>query len=211
MKRNKLFLLGLFVVFAAVLSLSLVSSTFAKYTSSNNGFDSARVAKWGVEVTASSDYFVTAYDGTVQSSDSVDVLAPGTTKEAAAISITGQPEVSVRITASATVELENWSDENGNFYCPLTFTVAGTSVDLTGLTNADAVEAALETAIINALKVDSAAAGTDLAKTVNVSWSWPFSTNPVNDVHDTFLGDQAAAGAAPTISIGVACTVEQID
>ena len=35
MKKNKLFLLGLFVVFAAVLSLSLVSNTFAKYVSSD--------------------------------------------------------------------------------------------------------------------------------------------------------------------------------
>ena len=46
MKKNRLFMLGLVTVFVAVLSLTLVSSTFARYTSTITGGDSARVAKW---------------------------------------------------------------------------------------------------------------------------------------------------------------------
>ena len=46
MKKNRLFMLGLVTVFVAVLSLTLVSSTFARYTSTVTGGDSARVAKW---------------------------------------------------------------------------------------------------------------------------------------------------------------------
>lgn len=46
MKKNRLFMLGLVTVFVAVLSLTLVSSTFARYTSTITGGDSAKVAKW---------------------------------------------------------------------------------------------------------------------------------------------------------------------
>ena len=43
-------MLGLVTVFVAVLSLTLVSSTFARYSSTVTGQDSARVAKWELKV-----------------------------------------------------------------------------------------------------------------------------------------------------------------
>lgn len=46
MKKQRFFMLGIITVLVAVLSLTFVSSTFAKYTSTVNGNDSARVAKW---------------------------------------------------------------------------------------------------------------------------------------------------------------------
>ena len=46
MKKNKIFTLGLAIAFVFVLSLTLVSGTFAKYTSTVTGKDSAAVAKW---------------------------------------------------------------------------------------------------------------------------------------------------------------------
>ena len=100
MKKNRLFMLGLVSVFVAVLSLTLVSSTFARYTSTVTGQDSARVAKWaftyknsdgdeytGVEQSIEFDLFNTIKDsnGTDNETDvDVDgngtetVIAPGT-------------------------------------------------------------------------------------------------------------------------------------
>ena len=46
MKRNKLFILGICTVMVALVSLSLVSGTWARYTSTVSGEDSAAVAKW---------------------------------------------------------------------------------------------------------------------------------------------------------------------
>ena len=46
MKKNKFFMLGIITVFVAILSLTFVSSTFARYTSQVSGTDSARVAIW---------------------------------------------------------------------------------------------------------------------------------------------------------------------
>ena len=41
MKKNKIFTLGLVITFVFVVSLTLVSGTFAKYTSTVTGNDSA--------------------------------------------------------------------------------------------------------------------------------------------------------------------------
>ena len=49
MRKNKFFMLGIITVFVAILSLTFVSSTFARYTSTVSGSDSARVAKWNLE------------------------------------------------------------------------------------------------------------------------------------------------------------------
>ena len=49
MKKNKIFTLGLAIAFVFVLSLTLVSGTFAKYTSTVTGKDSAAVAKWAFQ------------------------------------------------------------------------------------------------------------------------------------------------------------------
>ena len=79
---------------AAVLMLALVlitsyfvGGTFAKYVTSKSGTDSARVAKFGVTVTANGDVFAKEYDtddqtvvGTIAKSviSTDKVVAPGT-------------------------------------------------------------------------------------------------------------------------------------
>ena len=92
---------------AAVLMLALVlitscfvGGTFAKYVTSGSGTDSARVAKFGVTVTANGDVFAKEYDtndqtvvGTIAKSviSTDKVVAPGTTSNGdfVAATITG--------------------------------------------------------------------------------------------------------------------------
>ncbi len=213
MKRNKLFLLGLFVVFAAVLSLSLVSSTFAKYvTTSETAQDSARVAKWGVNVTTSSSAFEREYeadDDTAGITNSVvaaeDVLAPGTEGQLVEATISGTPEVAVAVAVTVDLELgENWKvGDPATEYCPLVFTVNGVEYKKTG-TIAE-LETAVENAIKAALGEGNKEAGTDLAKTLEVTWEWAFAGD---DVNDTLLGN---AVAVPTIDFSLQISVTQID
>lgn len=222
MKRNKLFLLGLFVVFAAVLSLSLVSSTFAKYTSEGTASDAARVAKWGVEITAQASATNTMFEKEYAKDDdtftlaantvvsTAEVLAPGTEGTFSAFAVTGTPEVAVRVSYTATLVLTGWEAAGGE-YCPLVFTV-GTEDYYIGKTGIDTV-AQLKDAVEDAIEAKKAdyAAGTDLS-TVNddlaIEWAWAFSTSAENDVKDTALGD---ADTAPTVSLTVACRIDQID
>ena len=228
---------------AAVLMLALVlitscfvGGTFAKYVTSGSGTDSARVAKFGVTVTANGTMFAKEYatdDQTVvgtiaKSVISTDkVVAPGTESNGdfVAATVTGTPEVAVRVSYkldTATLQLENWKDGDGKFYCPLVFKVktpdGNTVISGMEFQTAEAMKAALVNAV--AAYTKDYAPGTDLsgkaADTLAISWEWPFETGadpdkPANNVRDTFLGDEAAAGRAATVSLTLATTVTQID
>lgn len=224
---------------AAVLMLALVlitscfvGGTFAKYVTSGDAADLARVAKWGVTVTAhgTGDVFAKEYagiagqDNTVVADDGkTNVVAPGTKKEnATLVTLSGKPEVAVNVTYSADHFglTGNWqSDDNGTFYCPLIITVGDRVIKCAALQNAEAVA----TAVKDAVAACSATYGpnTDLSAVANgglkISWEWPFeeTDNPgQTDVKDTYLGNQAATAAGldiPAIHIPVTATVTQID
>lgn len=225
------------LMFALVLITScFVGGTFAKYVTSGSGTDSARVAKFGVTVTANGTMFAKEYatdDQTVvgtiaKSVISTDkVVAPGTESNGdfVAATVAGTPEVAVRVSYkldTATLQLENWKDGDGKFYCPLVFKVktpdGNTVISGMEFQTAEAMKAALVNAV--AAYTRDYAPGTDLsgkaADTLAISWEWPFETGtdadkPANNVKDTFLGDEAAAGRAATVSLTLATTVTQID
>lgn len=103
---------GVFRIAGGLLALVLVTScfvgsTFAKYTTAANAEETARVAKFGVEVSISGEAFETAYDAddrttsitkTVVSSDMDRLTAPGTADEnAVTFTIKGTPEVAVQV------------------------------------------------------------------------------------------------------------------
>ena len=229
---------------AAVLMLALVlitscfvGGTFAKYVTSGTGGDNARVAKWGVTVTAhkTGDIFAKSYDNTVIAEGEYKVIAPGTKKDnAALVTLRGKPEVSVKVTYNAdSFSLTgNWkgADKDDTFYCPLIIKVTGKvgGVAKTETINcADKERAAdVETAVKNAVAACSATYDpkTDLSSAtvdgdgLKISWEWPFEsgeTNPKqNDVKDTYLGNQAVTATGlsiPAIHVQVTATVTQID
>lgn len=225
------------LMFALVLITScFVGGTFAKYVTGGSGTDSARVAKFGVTVTANGTMFAKEYatdDQTVvgtiaKSVISTDkVVAPGTESNGdfVAATVAGTPEVAVRVSYkldTATLQLENWKDGDGKFYCPLVFKVktpdGNTVISGMEFQTAEAMKAALVNTV--AAYTKDYAPGTDLsgmaADTLAISWEWPFETGtdtdkPANNVKDTFLGDEAAAGRAATVSLTLATTVTQID
>ena len=222
---------GLLLALVLVTSC-FVGSTFAKYTTSADATESARVAKFGVTVTANDDVFAKEYAtddpsvvGTIAKSviSTDKVVAPGTKKEGfVASTIAGTPEVAVRVSYEAKqFELTNWTTTGTDEYCPLVFTVNGVEYKIgnTGITNV----AQLQTAVKNAINsyTKDYAPGTDLsgvgADTLTISWEWPFETGTndteklANNAKDTALGNRAAAGNAATVSLTLATTVTQID
>ena len=117
MKKNRMMRLASILLVCVLLSTSVISGTFAKYTTSDSAQDSARVAKWGVNIIATGDEaFAEKYDdaasatGTkvVSSVSGQDVLAPGTNGTLGGIAITGQPEVMVNVTVTADLTLSWW-------------------------------------------------------------------------------------------------------
>ncbi len=199
---------------AVLLSTSVISGTFAKYTTTGTGSDTARVAKWGVTVTATGTTFAKAYDtddnsATVKSASEEKVVAPGTKGTMVATEMTGTPEVSVAISFEGKVTLNNWIDSAGNFYCPLVITVAGEKFDGLQCSSAKELIDKIEAKIKG--QGFTCHAGSDMENMVapSVIWEWPFETQ--NDAKDTYLGNQAANGTVPTISISLTTTVTQVD
>ncbi len=231
MKKNKFMRLAALLLVLTMVSTCAISGTYAKYVTKGTSSDSARVAKFGVTVTgkvgdenqmfsyeyakADSEYTL----GAVTVAAGTNVVAPGTKGTMSQFTVTGTPEVAVRVSyENVVVDLgDNWAI-NTEFYCPLKVTVNG--ITLYGLNYASADE--FETAIANTIKTakkdyqpgtNLSAVNADLA----ISWEWSFEDGVTythgtqTDEKDTYLGDRAAEDAAATIKIEVTCTITQID
>lgn len=233
---------GLLLALVLVTSC-FVGGTFAKYVTSGHGNDYARAAMFGVTVTATGSDGVFAkeyasntegYDGNTvvaKAGMNYKVVAPGTKSSDTAplaVTLTGTPEVAVKVTYKAdVVMLEDWEDKNGNFYCPLIFTITNGTNTTTVSTATPGINSAetFQNAIKNAIENVSAtyAPNTDLATAtgheLKVTWVWPFETGTTetekaaNNIKDTYLGDKAAEGGTdiPAVTLGVTATVTQID
>lgn len=237
MSRNRLMKASAFLLVSTMATSCFVGSTFAKYVSEGEGKDSARVAKWGVEVKVTGDGFKTTYgkddvtssvrEDTVISSNQEKVVAPGTKGTFGGVEITGTPEVAVKVITTATVDLSGWNVASaGEFYCPLVFKVGNTTINGLDYSSSTAGgEGSFENAIKKAIEdatTQELEAGTDLStvgKNITYSWEWPFegatgtATNQ-DDELDTLLGNNAADGDTsndPKIDITVKTTVTQIN
>ena len=234
LKNNRTMRAAVLLLALVLITSCFVGGTFAKYVTSGDAGDNARVAKWGVTVTAhgTGDVFAKEYDAIAGQDNTVvaddgktNVVAPGTKKEnATLVTLSGKPEVAVNVTYSADHFglTGNWqSDDNGTFYCPLIITVGDRVIKCAALQNAEAVA----TAVKDAVAACSATYGpnTDLSAVANgglkISWEWPFeeTDNPgQTDVKDTYLGNQAIKTGAdqvniPAIHVQVTATVTLID
>ena len=221
-KKNNALRAASTLLVAVLLSTCAISGTFAKYVTSGSGTDSARVAKWGVVINATGETFAKSYakddtsftidTNTVVSTNKV--VAPGTGGNMASFTLDGTPETAFRVSFEGRMELgDKWVDDTDSYYCPIEITVGTTTLKGTTFASAEAFEDAVKTEIATFSK--DYAANTNLntltADVPDISWSWPFYDSDENDVKDTYLGDQAAAGNAATISLSVTATVTQID
>ena len=119
MKKNTMMRVASIMLVLVLMTSSVISGTFAKYTTQDRADDSARVAKWGVELQVVGNlygetYSATAGDSiiandtttgfTVQSKDAAnDVVAPGTKNDNGfTFSLNGKPEVSGQVSATIT-------------------------------------------------------------------------------------------------------------
>ena len=218
MFKNKFLKLASILLMLCLITTCGVSGTFAKYTTGGTATDSARVAKWGVNVTVTGeDAFKTIYGTTVKSSGTHKVVAPGTNGSLGTVTITGTPEVAVNVTYDVSLTLTGWTD-GANDYCPLVFTIGGETYGLTGIktsskatpTHTYGTIAELISAVEGAIEGinNSYAAGTNLSGKGNISasWEWAFSGN--DDAKDTALG---TALTPPTVEFSLTVSVTQVD
>jgi hypothetical protein len=121
MKRKKITRVAAVMFALTLVSTSIIGGTFAKYTTTGNASETARVAKFGVTVSASGNLFADTYikDAntpgnsndttqtlTVKSNANDNVVAPGTKNSGNGLnlSISGTPEVDTELTATITAQ-----------------------------------------------------------------------------------------------------------
>lgn len=229
MKKNKIMRIASVLLVAVILTTCAISGTFAKYVKSGSGFDTARVAKFGVTVTGNANTFKKTYakddtsatltGDTVVSTEKV--VAPGTSGNMAAFTLSGTPEVAVNVAFKGTLDIDaNWKDSSDAYYCPIEITVgdtgriSSTTFKGTDFTSAELFEKAVNDEIATFTK--NYEAGTDLssidvsANAPAISWKWDFDNSGLgtNDSKDTDLGNAAVPAE---IFLSVTATVTQID
>lgn len=207
MKRNKFFILGLIAAFVAVLSLTLVSGTWAKYTQTVTGSANARVAKWEVQVNDAAvpanltlnlfdsikDSDGTTAETDVKSKNSDKVIAPGT-RGSFEVKVSNASEVN--LTAQATLTITN----AGNI--PLTFKYKIGDNSEVGL-NASSFDSN-GSVVISLGQIDLSETGVLNSETLLITWEWPFNGN---DTTDTDLGKTGTA----QVEVSVDLVFTQVD
>ena len=230
MKKNVMMRLASGLLVAVLLTTCAISGTFAKYVTTGYAEDSARVAKWGVEIVADGstfghfykaadgkvDYSYNAATDSVASSNGEKVIAPGTNGSVAGLTINGVPEVDTKVSFTADVTLANW-DADSAYYCPLVVTVttinngaAPVVTPIYGMAYGSATEFenAIEAEVLKATAYFEANTAID-DNSLSIAWEWPFEGGMGQDNEkDTDLGNAATAA---TVAIRVTATVEQVD
>lgn len=239
MKKNVMMRIASVLLVAVMLTTCVISGTFAKYVTSDEATDSARVAKWGVSVVASGDqlfnneYEDTTNGLTVKSEDDAKVVAPGTSnKEFGAtglqFAIKGAPEVAVKITynfavtediflGKGTYDDDTTGDDADDYsfaedYYPVVFTLKKDGAPVaTG--NLAAIKTYFDVLTTASTKI---AANTTLDATYVLTWAWEFG-DPANNQKDTTLGNLAAGTTTTTneynldLAYVLTITIEQVD
>lgn len=214
MKKNRFIKLASGLLVLCLMTTCVIGATLAKYTTAKDTQDSARVAKWGVRITAATNSaFATEYtkhdtgyagDLSVESSSSSEkVVAPGTNGLAAQFSISGTPEVAVRLSFAMTDITEvkltagTYTNTDGatvtlsSEYNPIKWTLKKNDTNVEGAVDLTLAEMAT---FLSRYTLDYAP-NADLSTTVptyKLYWAWTFNVNTDADKADSILGDLAA-------------------
>lgn len=221
MKKTKFMRAALLLLVLTLITSCFVGGTFAKYTTSTTGNDSARVAYWGFNQNASTtiDLFDGVYTN-VKASGKVDgfsnVIAPGTEKTSTfAFGYTNYktdkitaPEVAYTFTVNPTITGDYDSlDANGSFKWTLAkgdaaATEYDTVTDLLGAIKALSGDST-GTKTYNPGELPAAFTAADEVYTIG--WKWAFDGN---DTADTALGNSQTL---ENVTFSITITATQVD
>ena len=202
MKKNKMMRLASVLLVLTLLTTSVISGTFAKYTSTVTGSATATVAKWSFEVndteiaanpanTVIFNLFDTSTNFDEAGNDvATGKIAPGT-KGSFNFKVENTSEVSAKYTITFTTTFPTGiTSDRFKFYSDEAMTQEITLAD-GKYTAANAVEIEV---------------GDSEADTVTVYWQWTFG----DDVDDSAIGIAAQNGTT-VVTVTPTITVEQVD
>lgn len=191
MKKNIMMRVASALLIAVLLTTCAISGTFAKYVSTVEGSDSARVAKWeftfGGNTLAQTNDFSFDLFSTVMDSNGTDAETD--------IAATDGSIIAPGTSGSFSIDLVNSSEVNAQYKVDFTTVTAGVPLEFNVNNNG-------WTSTLT--DIDFVAIDMDETATISVQWRWVFNGDATVD---TTLG---LAGTA-TPSVNAVVTVEQVD
>ena len=200
MKKNVMMRVASALLVAVLMTTCAISGTFAKYTSETTDTETARVANWGWGSTAVTidNLFKKVYGDNVASSNSDNVIAPGTassTQIAWTPDANFKPEVDYTVTLSVSGTIPTEVDAR------LSWTLkVGDAAEQTYTDFADLADA------LGTQTFDFEANATPSIPTVTIGWTWPIGSSDADNEADTELGD---ADTLAQCSVTVTLTATQ--
>ena len=206
MKKNIMMRAASGLAVATLLTTSLISGTFAKYTSSADGSDTARVAKWSFNVdntniaqdtTFTFDLFntvkeadTTTAEAHIKNTDGT-IIAPGTG---------GELSIELENTSEVTAKYAIKFNEENTKQIPIQYSIDGTTWkdDISDL---------------NITGDSNELAYADGSKTITINWRWVYEGTTLGahsdqtDQKDTALGKDGTAEVKVTAKV----TATQVD
>ena len=214
MKNDRITRFAILILALTMITLMIVSGTFAKYTSSATGSDTATVAKWsikvgsgdGIEIAGSSstvafDLFSTIKDEDGGSEDDVagkaSNIAVGNTAATAKIIAPGT-------SGSFDIIVKNESEVNATY--SIAFESNNTSIPIEFSTDGTTWKSTLSEANVTNATINMNSA----AQTKTVYWRWAYDVSAARDTADTNLGVAAQTSpASVTLSATISATQAQ--
>lgn len=218
--KKKAIILGALLLATVVTGFS-VSGTYAKYVSSVDTEDEARVAMWGVDLgdieldLFEDTYYANGYTSAKANKNSDgtrdNIVAPGTSGEYSfRIDFGGNaPEVSYKlnIEAEGTDTIKAYADANLGGYQPIVYTLDGHKYySIEDLANA--IEGLTTGAVYDPGKLPAA----NVLAEHTIGWSWAFDDTEddyIDDEKDTELGN-AIITEDLSVSLSIKVTAEQV-
>ena len=228
MKKNRMMRLASILLVCVLLTTSVISGTFAKYTTSVESKDAARVANWGFQASNSMDLtnlFLSTYSN-VNSKDSDNLIAPGTAGSAKFQfkydETSGDaPEVSYKFTVAVSASCDPHIKENKNIQWKLDTGAWGTWDNL--IKDIQALSGDASGSKSYTPGTLPAAFGTD-DKEHTIEWQWIFNetesgtlvydldgdstADATQDEYDTYMGNMADL---EDVSIKITISATQVD
>lgn len=228
MKKNTMFRIGAVLLVAVLITTCAISGTFAKYLTTAKVQENARVAEFGVEITATNtdELFKAEYatdDNTFSGTYSVDsadgdhVVAPGTKGEAIGFSIAGAPEVAVRVDFELDITdiclkagtytdytVRDYEGDKNGAYGEFTLAEDYHPIVFTLYHNGTAVKSGTAAQVAEYFEALSAdyEANTNMATlgTYTLNWEWVYEQD--KDAADTYLADPDNSSDAQLEDLG---------
>ena len=202
MKKQRFFMLGIITVLVAVLSLTFVSSTFAKYTSTVNGSDSARVAKWQFKFNTSD----ITLDSVEDADQEITFNLFNTLTSESSVSQTDGTIIAPGTSGSFTFNISNLSEVTAQY--ALDYSVVNTAnIPVEYSLDNSTWSKSIDSLDVTASDATKLVYLTGKSEDITVYWRWAFYENEAGDQADTNLGIKGT----DTIEVTLKVILTQVD